>query len=100
MPFSNPIVKKSPMFAAQLKRVLKTPELEQYYLKELAKLARQHLASEVHKRRRAKHLSQAQLAQKIGTTQAVISRIEQSKVDVGFSLLVKLKCVLNISLAL
>jgi ribosome-binding protein aMBF1 (putative translation factor) len=96
MPFSSPVVKQSPAFASQLKRALKNKQDEKYYLCELAKLAKNQLAENVSQRRKERKWSQSKLAERVGTTQAVISRIEQGRVDVGLGLLIRLKFVLEI----
>lgn len=96
MSISSLVLKKSPAFASQLKRALKNKEDEQYYLRELGKLAKQDLAKKVQQSRKQKRWSQRRLAEKVGTTQAVISRVEQAKVDAGIGLLVRLQFVLEI----
>lgn len=88
----------SPAFAGLLKRALKTPTDEQRYLRDLALLTRQQFAADVRAHRQSKRWSQAELAQKIGTTQAVISRVEQAKTDPGLGLLVRLKTALGVSI--
>lgn len=98
MPYSNPTAKKSPAFASQLKKLLKTQEDRELYFQELTRLAKEHMAQDVAQKRKEKKWSQQRLAKEIGTTQAVISRIEQGRVDPGLGLLVRLKIALNVSL--
>lgn len=85
-------------FSNQLKKLIKTCKDGQFYLNELVKLEQQRIAHEIAKRRKEKHLSQSELAEKIGTTQAVVSRMEKGKVNVGLHLLIKLKATLGLSL--
>ncbi|MCK5061926.1 helix-turn-helix transcriptional regulator [Candidatus Parcubacteria bacterium] len=58
-------------------KLLKDKKLRKIYNKELLKL---HIAGEIVKLRKEKKISQKQLAEKINTTQAVISRIENGQV--------------------
>lgn len=58
------------------RRMAKDPELEAGVLAELGKL---RLARQVKKLREARHLSQADLAAKVGTKQPAIARIESGR---------------------
>ena len=93
--FNDAIVKNSSVFAKQLKRLVRSPQDEKYFLDELIQLEKQRFAFEITKRRKDMHLSQSRLASKVGTTQAVISRMEQGKVNFGFNLFVKLRTTLG-----
>lgn len=96
--FNSKIIKNSPVFAKHLKQLIKTDQDETYFLDQLAKLEKQRLANEIAEKRKEKHWSQSQLADKIGTTQAVVSRMEQGKVNFGLNLLVKLRATLGVSM--
>jgi len=96
--FNTDVIKNSPAFADQLKKLMKSSGDEQHYLNELAKLEQQRIATEIAERRKEQHLSQSELAKKIGTTQAVVSRMEKGKVNFGLFLLVKLRTTLGVSL--
>ena len=54
----------------------KSPEFRKAYDEEILKLK---IAYKVSQLRKARHLSQGKLAEKIGTTQQTISRLEDSK---------------------
>lgn len=97
MPFNNQSVKKSPAFARQLKAVLKTGKDERLYLRELEKLAQEHIAWQIRTARIKQKLSQESLAKKIRTTQAVVSRIERGGVDVRLSTIIRLGTVLGLN---
>jgi len=96
--FNSNVIKNSPAFAEQLKKLMKSSDDEQYYLNELAKLEQQRIAVEIAEKRKEHHLSQSELAKKIGTTQAVVSRMEKGKVNFGLHLLVKLRSTLGVNL--
>mgnify|MGYP001457304263 CR=1 FL=1 len=57
--------------------LLKDPKLRKIYNEEMLKL---EIAAEIRKLRKKKKISQSELAKKINTTQAVISRIENAQV--------------------
>jgi len=65
-------------------KLLKNKKLKKIYYNELLKL---RIAEEVYKLRKNKGLSQKELAKKIDTTQAVVSRIENAQVCASTNLL-------------
>ncbi|MBT4937383.1 helix-turn-helix transcriptional regulator [Candidatus Peregrinibacteria bacterium] len=95
--FNDQLIQNSPVFAEQLKRLIKTSADEELYLDELVKLERQRLAYEITEKRKIKKWSQSKLAEKMGTTQAVVSRMEKGGVNIGLNILVKLKAMLGVT---
>ena len=93
--FDDEVVRNSPAFAELLRRSIRTKKDEQYFLKQMALLAKRDLAYEIAKKRKKKNMTQAQLAKDVGTTQAVISRIEKGKVDAGIGLVTRLRVILG-----
>ena len=65
-------------------KLLKNKKLGKIYYNKLLKL---QIAEEIHKLRKNKRISQKELARKINTTQAVISRIENAQVYPSTNLL-------------
>lgn len=80
-----------------LKEELKDPEFRRAYEEEGLKFK---IAQAVYKRRKARNLSQAALAQKARTTQKVISRIEHSDVSVGVDLLQRIASALDLKVSI
>lgn len=76
-----------------LKEDLKNPEFRRAYEEEELKFK---IAQAVYLKRKAKRLSQAELAKKAHTTQKVISRIEHSEVSVGVDLLQRIATALDL----
>lgn len=72
---------KRPTFQNWLKEECKDEEFREYFEEEKAAL---EVACQIMKLRKKKHLTQAQLAKKIGTSQQAISRVEKGDYD-GFS---------------
>lgn len=93
--FEDEVVKNSPTFARLLRRSIRTKKDEKYYLRQLALLAKRELAYEIAQKRKKKKMTQAELAKNVGTTQAVISRIEKGKVDAGIGLVTRLRVILG-----
>lgn len=71
-------------FYDDLNQDLKDKKFRKIYYNELLKL---QIAEEIYKLRKNKKLSQKELARKINTTQAVISRIENAQVCASTNLL-------------
>jgi ribosome-binding protein aMBF1 (putative translation factor) len=70
--------RKSPNFVLArpyIEKKLRDPEIRFYYEQEKAK---EQMAAAIHSARMRAHLSQAELAEKIGTTQSAIARLEGS----------------------
>jgi predicted transcriptional regulator len=79
-------------FEKHLQEQLQDPEFK----KEWDKLElRYTIIKQLIKLRNTYNLSQAQLAKKIGTTQAVISRIENGTVNIGIDFLEKIARAFN-----
>jgi ribosome-binding protein aMBF1 (putative translation factor) len=69
-------MKKRKLFVsgdATVKKLLKNPQVRFYYEQERAK---SEIAMAVRAARQRTHLTQVQLAEKVGTTQSVIARLE------------------------
>ena len=75
-------------------KLLKNKKLRKIYYNELLKL---QIAEEIYKLRKNKKLSQKELARKINTTQAVISRIENAQVCASTNLLQRICNVFKVS---
>jgi len=73
----NNVKKIAHSFQSDLKKDLRDPRFRKAFYSELLKL---QIAEEVIKLRQERGLSQAGLAKKIKTTQAVLSRIENAQV--------------------
>ena len=71
----------------------KSADFRKAYTDEITRL---QLAYKITQLRKARHLSQAQLAKRIGTTQQTISRLEDSKnIEITISTLSKLSIALK-----
>jgi transcriptional regulator with XRE-family HTH domain len=76
------------------KGAVRKKEYLEYYKNEKKRV---NLAMEVIDARKSMKLSQSNLAKKIGTTQTVISNIENANTDIGFELLNKIIEKLNLN---
>jgi len=80
-----------------LKKRLKNPEFKKFWAESEAEYK---LASEMIRRRLDKKMSQRDLAKKIKTTQAVISRIETMRANPSLAILKKIAQALDVKLSL
>ena len=79
-------------FDEYLKEQLQDPEFRRIWEESAPQ---RHIASQLIEARIAQDISQKQLAQKMGTTQAVISRIENSSVNPSIGILARLATALD-----
>lgn len=90
----NPAANKlARSYSSDTKKDLKDKKFRQVYHKEMLKL---QIAEEIIKLRKKNGITQKELADKINTTQAVISRIENAQVYPSTSILEKICQAFNV----
>ncbi|MFA5169722.1 MAG: helix-turn-helix transcriptional regulator [Candidatus Paceibacterota bacterium] len=79
-------------FEKHFKEQLKDPAFKKEFEKEYQKIK---LAYEISQLRKKKNMSQVELAQKIGTTQSVVARMEAGKQNLSVDTLSKIASAFN-----
>ena len=91
-------INKNISFVEHLSESLKSPEFANAFQEEKEKL---RIALKIAELRKEKGLSQAELAQELGTTQSVISRLENASYEnYTIRTLIKIAHILNVRLVI